>query len=41
LRRETSAWSGEVNARQKGVDWHMKIADARTKLTSVYPKINE
>jgi hypothetical protein len=41
LRRETSAWSSEVNARQKGVDWHMKIADARTKLTSVYPKIKE
>ena len=41
LRRETSAWSDDVNARQKGVDWHMKIADARTKLTSVYPKIKE
>jgi hypothetical protein len=28
-----------VNRRQKGVDWQMKIDDARTKLKSVYPKI--
>jgi hypothetical protein len=39
LRRETSAWSSDVNSRQKGVDWQMKIDDARTKLASVYPKI--
>ena len=39
LRRETSAWSSDVNRRQKGVDWQMKIDDARTKLASVYPKI--
>ncbi len=39
LRRETSAWSNDVNSRQKGVDWQMKIDDARTKLISVYPKI--
>jgi hypothetical protein len=39
LRRETSAWSSDVNRRQKGVDWQMKIADARTKLASVYPQI--
>lgn len=39
LRQETSAWSSDVNARQRGVDWHMKIDDARSKLTSVYPKI--
>lgn len=39
LRAETSAWSSDVNSRQKGVDWQMKIADARTKLASVYPKI--
>lgn len=36
---ETSAWSSEVNATQRGVDWQMKIDDARCKLTSVYPKI--
>jgi len=28
-----------VNSRQKGVDWQMKVADARIKLTSIYPKI--
>jgi hypothetical protein len=39
LRRETSAWSCDVNRRQRGVDWQMKIDDARTKLMSVYPKI--
>jgi hypothetical protein len=39
LRRETTAWSNDVNRRQKGVDWQMKINDARAKLLSVYPKI--
>jgi len=39
LRRETSAWCSAVNGQQKGVEWQMKIDDARTKLTSVYPKI--
>ena len=39
LRHETSEWSADVNATQRGVEWHMKIDDARAKLTSVYPKI--
>ena len=39
LRHETAAWSFEVNAQQKGVQWHMQIADARRKLVSVYPEI--
>ena len=39
LREETAAWSLEVNRLQRGVDWQMKIDDARCKLTSVYPKI--
>jgi hypothetical protein len=39
LREETSAWSTDVNSTQRGVDWHMKIDDARCKLKSVYPKI--
>src|SRR5262245_17111114 len=39
LREETKAWSNDVNATQRGVDWHMKIDDARTKLKSVYPTI--
>ncbi len=39
LRDETAAWSTDVNSPQRGVDWQMKIDDARCKLTSVYPKI--
>lgn len=39
LQDETAAWSIDVNRRQRGVDWQMKIDDARCKLTSVYPKI--
>ena len=39
LRQETQAWSTDVNATQRGVDWQMKIDDARTKLKSVYPTI--
>jgi hypothetical protein len=39
LREETDAWSTDVNNTQRGVDWQMKIDDARTKLKSVYPKI--
>ena len=41
LREETLAWSIDVNNQQKGVDWQMKIDDARCKLKSVYPKIKE
>ena len=37
--RETSAWCTDVNNTQRGVDWQMKVDDARTKLKSVYPKI--
>ena len=39
LREEISAWSTDVNGTQRGVDWQMKIDDARCKLKSVYPKI--
>ena len=39
LQEETSAWSTDVNSSQRGVDWQMKIDDARHKLKSVYPKI--
>ena len=39
LRDETTAWANDVNETQRGVDWQMKIDDARTKLTSVYPNI--
>ena len=39
LRAEIAAWATDVNERQRGVDWRMKIDDARRKLKSVYPKI--
>ncbi|MCG8649869.1 MAG: transposase [Pirellulales bacterium] len=39
LAAETSAWADDVNTTQRGVDWQMRIDDARSKLTSVYPKI--
>ena len=39
LRDETTAWHKEINSSQRGVDWQMKVDDARIKLKSVYPKI--
>lgn len=39
LREEVSAWATDINDTQRGVDWQMKIDDARIKLTSVYPNI--
>lgn len=39
LRDRIAAWSKDVNKTQRGVDWQMKIDDARCKLKSVYPKI--
>ena len=39
LQSEIAAWSTDVNNTQRGVDWHMKIDDARCKLKSVYPSI--
>ena len=39
LSDETEAWSADTNSAQKGVDWQMKIGDARVKLKEVYPQI--
>ena len=39
LREQIRAWSDDLNGTQRGVDWQMKIDDARCKLKSVYPKI--
>jgi hypothetical protein len=39
LREETMAWSQNSNEKQRGVDWQSRIDDARTKLKSLYPKI--
>ena len=39
LRRETTVWATERNARQKGVDWRFTTPDARIKLKRLYPQI--
>src|SRR5262249_58920831 len=39
LRTETQAGHEASNHKQGGVDWKLKIDDARRKLTSLYPKI--
>ena len=39
LHDEVSAWSTDVNGTQRGVDWQVKVDDARCKLKSVYPQI--
>lgn len=39
LQKEIGAWSIDVNNSQRGVDWQMKITDARCKLKSIYPKV--
>ena len=39
LRAETAAWHVRTNEKQRGVDWQMRVGDARIKLKSVYPKI--
>ena len=39
LKDEIAAWSTDVNNTQRGVDWQMKINEARCKLKSVYPQI--
>lgn len=41
LAAETTAWHEDVNNTQRGVDWQMKVDDARVKLKSVYPKIKK
>lgn len=37
LQEEIKAWSQDLNQSQRGVDWQLKIDDARYKLKSVYP----
>lgn len=39
LQSELAAWSMDVNTTQRGVDWQMKVQDARGKLKSLYPTI--
>lgn len=39
LAKQTAAWAAASNEKQRGVDWQFCIDDARTKLKSLYPKI--
>jgi hypothetical protein len=39
FRRETEAWADHSNQKQRGVDWQFTIDKARSKLKSLYPKI--
>ena len=39
LQSEIKAWSEQTNTKQRGVDWHFTVENARTKLKKLYPKI--
>lgn len=39
LRCETNAWANATNAKQRGVNWQFRTADARNKLKSLYPQL--
>ena len=39
LQYEIAAWSTNTNQAQRAVDWQFQVADARTKLKHLYPKI--
>jgi hypothetical protein len=39
LRDEIMSWADNINEKQRGVYWQMKVDDARIKLKSVYPQI--
>ncbi len=41
LASETTDWADDVGLKQRNVDWPLKLDDARCKLKSVYPKIQE
>jgi len=38
LRNEVATWATHCNAKQKSVQWQLKIENARIKLHSLYPK---
>ncbi len=40
LRQETAAWVARRNAAQATIEWHFTTADARVKLTKLYPTLN-
>lgn len=38
LQSEIATWSEKTNTKQRSVDWHFQLEDARTKLKRLYPK---
>ncbi len=38
LQSEIATWSEKTNIKQRSVDWHFQLEDARTKLKRLYPK---
>jgi len=38
LQSEIAAWSRNTNTRQRGVDWHFQVEDARVRLKRLYPQ---
>jgi hypothetical protein len=41
LREETAAWEGNRDAAEVKVNWQFTTADARIKLKSLYPSMDE
>ena len=39
LQSEIATWSEKTNTKQRGVDGHFQLEDARIKLKTIYPKI--
>ena len=39
LQFKIATWSEKTNTKQRGVDWHFQLEDARIKLKNLYPKI--
>jgi len=40
LQSEIKAWADKTNNKQRGIDWHFTVENARTKLKKLYPKTN-
>ena len=39
VKQRVTSWYRERNRQQTGIDWHFSTSNARTKLKSLYPKI--
>ena len=38
LQSEIKVWSDKTNTKQRGIDWHFTVENARTELKKLYPK---